>query len=267
MTNAEFTHFTRNAVLGAIHLLPLPGAPTAGPSGQDVVDAALRDAEALAQGGAQGCVIENFGDAPFSPGAAEPHVVAWMARICAEIQVRFGAELRVGVNVLRNSAIDALAIASAADACFIRVNVHSGVMVTDQGILEGSARETLLYRRRLGLKCAIAADVRVKHAAPLADIPLEQEARDTFLRGRADILILTGAATGSACDPDRLERVRAALPQAPLWLGSGLTPSNAELYRSRCDAAIVGTWFHDRGEIGRPFDPARVRELVEAFAG
>jgi uncharacterized protein len=255
------------SIIGVVHLLPLPGAPSPGPGAAAVVDRALRDAEALVNGGAAACIVENYGDLPFAAGPAEPHVVAWMTRVAAEIETRFGSRLQVGVNVLRNAPCDALAVAAASGASFIRVNVHVGAVVTDQGLIEGEARKTLLYRRRLEAACAIVADVRVKHGMPLAATSVAQEAADAFHRGLADALVVTGPATGTPCDPDRLREVRGAVPEAPLWLGSGLTADNAAFYRPLCDAAIVGTWLHGHGRIGEALEPERIRRLVAAFAG
>ena len=250
-----------------IHLPPLPGSPRSGPTPQALLDRALHDADALAEGGAAGCIIENLGDAPFAPDAAEPHVVAHLAVLAHGVRQRFGDRLRVGINVLRNGALEALGVASAVGADFIRVNVLAGAMVTDQGVIQGQARRVMLYRRRLELDCAVAADVMVKHASPLGQLEIEQAARDAFLRAGADVLIVTGAGTGFPADPARLRAVRQAVPTAPLWLGSGLTPANAALYRPHCDAAIVGTWLHRDGQLDLPLDVQRVRDVVEAFGG
>ncbi len=255
------------AVIGVLHLPPLPGSPRPGPLRQALVDRALCDAEVLAQGGAAGCVIENLGDAPFATTQVEPHVVAHMAVIAAAVIQRFGASMRVGINVLRNAGLDALGVASAVGADFVRVNVLSGAMVTDQGIIQGKARELMLYRRRLGLDCQVAADVLVKHASPIGELSIQQAARDVYHRGGADMLIVTGAGTGLAADPARLQAARQAVPEAPLWLGSGLTPANAALYRPHCDAAIVGTYLHRGGQLDQPLDVDRVRAVVQAFGG
>jgi uncharacterized protein len=253
------------AVIGVIHLPPLPGSPRPGPDRQALLDRALFDAEALAQGGAAGCVIENLGDAPFARDRVDPHVVAHMAVVASAVSQRFGGTLRIGINVLRNAALDALGVCSAVGADFIRVNVLSGAMVTDQGIIQGPARELMLYRRRLGLACHVAADVLVKHASPIGELSIEQAARDAYHRAGADMLIVTGAGTGLAADPARLEAARQAVPSAPLWLGSGLTPANAALYRPHCDAAIVGTWLHRDAQLHLPLQPDRVRRVVDAF--
>lgn len=255
------------AVIGVIHLPPLPGSPRPGPDRQALLDRALFDAEALAKGGAAGCVIENLGDAPFAPDRVDPHVVAHMAVVASAVAQRFAGVLRIGINVLRNAGLDALGVCSAVGADFIRVNVLSGAMVTDQGLIQGQARELMLYRRRLGLDCCVAADVLVKHASPVGELSIEQAARDAYHRGGADMLIVTGAGTGLAADPARLEAARQAVPAAPLWLGSGLTPANAARYRPHCDAAIVGTWLHRDAQLDQPLEVERVKRVVEAFGG
>lgn len=253
------------ALLGVVHLPPLPGSPRQGPGVAGLLDHALRDATVILEAGFQGFIVENLGDAPYDPGPGEPHVVAHMAVLAATLRARLGTGFALGVNVLRNAPRAALGIASASGADFIRVNVHTGTMVTDQGVIEGEARTTLLYRQRLGLGVAIAADVLVKHAAPLGPSDPGEVAHDTFHRGGADVLVVTGPATGHAADPVRLEAVRAAVPEAPLWLGSGLTPANAPRFRRLCDAAIVGSYLHAGGRLDAPLDLERARQVRAAW--
>jgi membrane complex biogenesis BtpA family protein len=259
---ALFQRRQQPAVLGVLHLPPLPGSPRPSP-GLDAVEAhALRDARALVNGGVDGLVLENLGDAPFTGAAVAPATVAAMTRVALRIRDAH-PQVPLGINVLRNDATAALAIAAAIDAAFIRVNVHVGVMVTDQGILQGEARHTLLERNRLGVHTRIAADVLVKHAAPLGPVDLAQLARDTAERGGADALIVTGSGTGQAIDEQRLRMVRGAAPEVPLWAGSGTSPQTWPMLRPWIDAAIVGTYFHEESRLDRPIDPQRVRALCD----
>jgi membrane complex biogenesis BtpA family protein len=218
------------------------------------------DARALADGGVDAILVENYGDAPFYPREVPPETVAALAAAVAEV-VREVA-LPVGVNVLRNDAASALAIAAATGARFIRVNVHTGAMLADQGWLEGRAHETLRLRARLGARVAILADVLVKHAVAPAGLELEQAARDTWHRGLVDGLIVSGEATGAPTDPERALRVRAAVPDAPVWIGSGLTPESAPALLAAADGAIVGSALEQGGVAGNPVEEARVRRLM-----
>src|ERR1043165_8697312 len=159
-------------VIGMLHLLPLPGAPRYGSPLGPGRSALLRDAELLAQGGVHGLMIENFGDAPFYPARVPAHVVAHMTALATEVK-RKAPQLPLGINVLRNDGMSALAIAHAVGADYIRVNVLCGVRVADQGLLHGIAHDLLRLRAELGAtRIKIFADVDVKHSAPLAARPL-----------------------------------------------------------------------------------------------
>ena len=252
-------------ILGMLHLRPLPGSPRAG-SVEEALDAARADAEVLTTAGVDGLILENFGDAPFAKEHVPPVTVAAMAVIAREI--RRDHNVPLGINVLRNDAESAMSIAHVVAADFIRVNVHVGAVVADQGLVEGRARETLLLRRALGATVLVFADIRVKHARPLgggagAD-ELLAEARDASTRGGADALILSGAATGSATDPQDVRLVSESVPGVPILVGSGVTPANVEVYWPWADGMIVGTATKESGDAKRRVDPTRAREVVEA---
>jgi membrane complex biogenesis BtpA family protein len=249
-----------------IHLLPLPAAPRGSPGFEAVRRRALEDAEALATGGADGAMLENFGDAPFAPAEVDPHVVAGMAILAAEVRRAFPA-LRLGVNVLRNDARAALGIAAMVDAEWVRVNVLAGAAVTDQGVIEGRAHAWLRYRRELGARARVLADVHVKHARPLAGGEIVDAAADLHRRAGADVLIVTGRATGAEADVAEVEAVRGAVPEAELWLGSGVTHASAAAWRARLHGAIVGMALHREGAIGAPLDVERIRRMADLLHG
>lgn len=253
-------------LIGMIHLKCLPGAPRLSAGFPAVLQAALEDARALAEGGVDGVILENFGDSPFGAGPVEPHVVAFAGILGSRIKEMY-PRLQVGINLLRNDAYGAMGAAAAAGADFIRVNVHAGAMLTDQGILQGDAHRSLRYRRELGVPLRIAADVLVKHAVPIGPVELGNIAADTYRRGGADMLVVTGQGTGHGADPARAEAVRAAVPEAPIWVGSGVTLETAGLWRRLVQGAIVGTALHAEGRIGLPIERERVRAMVSAWAG
>ncbi len=67
-----FARADRPALVGVLHLLPLPGAPSPGPGLEAVEARALADLRALVDGGADGVILENFGDAPFAKDRVPP---------------------------------------------------------------------------------------------------------------------------------------------------------------------------------------------------
>jgi membrane complex biogenesis BtpA family protein len=252
----------RRALIGMVHLLPLPGSPRWGGSLDAVIDHALADARALEAGGFHACLVENFGDAPFSPDRADPASVAAVAVVATE--VRRAVRLTVGINVLKNDAQAALAVATATGAAFVRVNVHVGAVVADQGVIQGDAYHTLRYRRLLGAAVRLFVDVGGKHAVPLAPVELEQVARDAAYRGLADALVVSGVATGAPTPLGDVRRVRGAVPDRPIVVGSGVEPESVRDLLGVADAAIVGTWVKRDGRTSGPVDPARVAALARA---
>lgn len=247
--------------IGVVHLLPLPGSPRGGLV-EVALERALADVDALREGGVDGVIVENLGDAPFAGEEVAPVTVAAMTRIAGALRERL-PDQRLGINVLRNDARSALAIAHVVGADFIRINVHTGAMVTDQGLLQGHARETLLERRALGAQVELMVDVLVKHAVPLGSPDLADVSRDTAYRGLADVLIVTGSGTGRPHDPSRVRTVKQAVPDRPVWVGSGITPTSARQLEAH--GAIVGTWLHAEGDLSRPIDAERVRTMAEAL--
>ena len=250
-------------LLGVVHLPPLPGSPRWGGDLHRVVKHAIADARAYEAGGAHAVFIENFGDVPFSRFAVGPETVAAMAAVgCA---VGAAVRLPLGFNVLRNDPRAALALCAACAGSFVRVNVHTGAMITDQGIIEGHAYDTLRYRQTICPRAEIYADVHVKHAVPLGHGTIADAARDTVERGLADALIVSGTGTGVAANRADIEQVRSACPNSRLLLGSGVTLANAPDFLELVDGFIVGSSLKRGGRLANPVDPRRVAALARVM--
>jgi membrane complex biogenesis BtpA family protein len=256
-------------LLGVVHLPPLLSSARGSGAFEAILAHALRDAQALRDGGADGAIVENFGDAPFHKGTRDdpvpPDVPAALAVVAREVRVRTG--LPVGINCLRNDGVAALAAAAVAGASWVRVNVLTGAYVTDQGVIEGEAARLSAYRRRLGAAVAIVADLFVKHAAPLGAIPPEVAALDLAQRSGAEALVLSGDRTGLPVDAALLRRTKAAVGAFPVWLGSGLSAQNANELWPLCDGAIVGTAIKRDGIVTEPVDAERVAALRKLLRG
>lgn len=253
---------TRRPIIGVVHLLPLPTSARWGGSLKAVIDRAEQEATALASGGVDGLIVENFFDAPFTKNQVDPAVVSAMTVVVQRIQNL--VTLPVGLNVLRNDGKSAMAIASCVKAQFIRVNVLTGVMATDQGLIEGEAHELLRYRRELGSDVKILADVLVKHARPLSSPNLTVAVKDTIERGLADGVILSGWATGSPPNLEDLELACGAAAGTPVFIGSGANWENVGMLMQAADGVIVSSSLKRHGQISQPIDPIRVSQFVEA---
>jgi hypothetical protein len=255
------------SVIGMVHLSALPGAPGFDGDRAAVRERAFGDAQALDAGGVDAVLVENFGDAPFYPDRVPAHVVASMTALVG--CVARTVDVPVGVNVLRNDARAALAVAAATSASFVRVNVHVGARVTDQGVIEGRAHETVRLREELDADVSVFADVGVKHSAALGREDIVGESREAVERGLADGVVVSGSATGVETDHGELERVAALGDEldVPVLVGSGVTPETVREVLDTADGAIVGTALKEGGETTAPVDPERVASLVEAAHG
>ncbi|MGK7957512.1 MAG: photosystem I biogenesis protein BtpA, partial [Crocosphaera sp.] len=253
---------TTNPVIGVVHLLPLPTSPRWGGSLNAVIERAEQEATALAAGGVDGIIVENFFDAPFTKEKVDPVVISAMTLIVDRIKNL--VVVPVGINLLRNDALGAMAIASTINAQFIRVNVLTGIMATDQGLIEGNAHELLRYRHQLDAEVAILADVLVKHARPLGTPNLTTAVQDTIERGLADGVILSGWATGSPPSLEDLELATAAAQGTPVFIGSGADWDNIGKLMTAADGVIVASSLKRHGNISEPVDPIRVAQFVEA---
>src|ERR1700722_18118637 len=209
------------SVIGMLHLPPLPGSRLYEGSMSAIRDLLLRDADALAAGGVHGLMMENFGDVPFYPGRVPTHVAAHVTALAVE--VRRKVDLPLGINVLRNDGVTALAVAHAAGGSFIRVNVLCGARVTDQGLIQGIAHDLLRENWDAQTrKIQIFADVDVKHSAALASRPIADEVDDTIHRGLADALVVSGWGTGKPTDPQKAKSVKTAAGKVAVFIGSGI---------------------------------------------
>ena len=256
---------TDKPFIGVIHLLPLPGS--VGWDGQlrPIYERAEQEAIALSSGGADGIIVENFFDLPFTKGRIDTATASVLTIAVDRIMAL--TDKPVGVNCLRNDGLSSLAIAVATKAHFIRVNVLIGAMVTDQGLIEGIAHELLAYRHSLNAKSIkIFADVLVKHANPLGtNNNIAQIAHETKKRGLADALIVTGHSTGQPPLIEDLKNVRTVLPDCPLFAGSGVNKENVEQILSIADGAIIGTAIKRQNNLENPIDIERVREIKKIF--
>lgn len=253
------------ALIGMIHCPPLPGAPRYRGGGMEpILDACLSDAERLVGGGMHGLVVENHGDIPFAkPEDIGPETSACLAVITERVRRETGVPL--GVNVLANAPLSAIAVCVAAGAAFIRVNQWANAYVANEGFMEGRAGEAMRYRAALKAEnIRVFADAHVKHGshAIVADRSIPELARDLAFFD-ADCVIATGQRTGHAASPDEIEEIAGAT-HLPLLVGSGVTADNILPILSRTNGVIVASSLKEGGVWWNPVDPARVKAFVEA---
>ena len=179
-------------------------------------------------------------------------------------RVQHAVSIPVGVNVLANGAIHALAVAQAGGASFVRVNQWANAYVANEGIIEGPAARATRYRSWLRAHdVRVFADVHVKHGshAIVADRSIPELTRDAEFFD-ADAVIATGSRTGDAAQLGEVRTIRDAT-QLPLLIGSGVTPDNVGELLSVADGVIVASALKEEGVWWTPVSQAKVRAFMD----
>lgn len=251
-----------HSLVGAVHVAALPGTPRASLALERIVEMAVADARAYADAGLDAVIVENMHDRPYLPRTAGPEIVAAMTMVTAA--VRAAIRVPVGVQILAGADQQAIAVAHAAGASFVRVECFAFAHVGDEGIHQSNAAELLRYRKAIGADgVRVIADVKKKHSAHAltadVDVATAAHAAEFFL---ADGVIVTGVASGLPATPEDVASVASAV-HVPVLVGSGITAANLAQYAA-ADGFIVGTSLKRDGDWTQPVDPARARALMTA---
>lgn len=253
------------SIIGMVHLQPLPGVPGY-PGMTAIVEAALKDTEALLGGGVDALLIENMHDFPCQREAdMGPEIAAAMTRVAASIRRTFGKDVPIGAQVLFAANRTAVAVAVAAELDYIRAEAWSYAHISDKGWIEATAGDVVRYRKQLEAEdVLVLADAKKKHAshAVTADLTLEEVVGNLALQ-KADAAVITGTTTGAPPELDDLRRAREAT-SLPVVIGSGMCAENVARFRPHCDAMIVGSTLKEEGDWRRPVDRERVEAFVKA---
>ncbi len=259
------TLFGGKALIGVIHCPPFPGSPRYnGQSMSEIYDICMRDAAAYLEGGMNGLIVENHGDIPFlKPDDIGPETTGFLSVITDRIVNTF--DCPVGINVLANAPIPALAAATASGADFIRVNEWANAYVANEGFMEGRAGEALRYRAALQANhIKVFADSHVKHGSHsiVADRSIGELTRDLAFFD-ADAVIATGQRTGNSATLEEIDEIGSAT-SLPLLVGSGVTPENVQAILSRTDGVIVASSLKRDGDWWNEVELERVKGFVKA---
>lgn len=253
-------------IIAMIHVGALPGTPRQRAPLPAVIERAVAEALLYAGAGVDQLLIENMHDTPYLSAAVGPEIVAGMTAVGAA--VRAAAALPLGVQILAGANREALAVALAVGAEFVRVENFVFAHVADEGLMPTAEAGMLLrYRRQIGAEhVRIIADIKKKHAshALTADISIAETASAAAFFG-ADGLIVTGRATGEPVDGGELRAVRGAAA-LPIFIGSGITAENLATYWALADGFIVGSALKRDGVWSNPIDPARLGRCMAAAA-
>lgn len=252
-------------LIGMLHLPALPGTPHGQLTIDEIVSFVLRDAQTLVDAGFNALLVENMHDTPYLRRNVGPEIVAAVTVVCAAVKKQFPT-VPLGVQILAGANCEALAVALACGADFIRAEGFVFAHIGDEGLFNSDAGKLLRYRKQIGAEhIAVLTDIKKKHSshAITADISLAEacEAAQFF---HTDGIIITGTATGKAADIEQVRAARAAVPSLPLIIGSGITAENIADYRDIADGFIIGTALKVGGDTRNPVSPDAANRIVNA---
>ncbi|HYC32975.1 MAG TPA: BtpA/SgcQ family protein [Gemmatimonadales bacterium] len=253
------------ALVGMLHVGALPGTPAARHGVDRLIEHALTEARVYRDAGFTALALENMHDRPYLKGRVGPEITAAMTALAREVKRETG--LVVGIQVLAAANREALAVALASGADFVRVEGFVFAHVADEGVIESCAGELLRYRRAIGAdRVLVFADIKKKHSAHAitGDVSLAGTAKaaELFL---ADGVIVTGSASGEEASPDEVRDAARAVG-LPVLVGSGVSVRNFARYAD-AHGFIVGSSLKQGGLWSNPLDRAAVDAMARAFAG
>jgi len=138
----------KKPIIGMVHLRALPGSPNYSSSDIDmkkVIDIAVKEAKLLEKAGIDGLQIENIWDYPFVKGNEIGHETT-AAMTAAAVKVKEAVNIPIGINCHLNGGKQALAIAKAVDAKWIRVFEWVNAYISRAGYIEGLSGKLSRYR-------------------------------------------------------------------------------------------------------------------------
>lgn len=223
-------------IMGTLQLLPLPGAPNWTGRLEEVVARAEQEATTMATGGMDALIIENTFDHPHTLDRIDPAAAIALGLITRRI-MHF-THIPIGINVLKNDPLSALAIALNVGAAFIRVPLLMGAAISETGILEGKFRQLAEYRKQLMAESiALYADVSLHRISPLlagGQRTLLDLAQETHEVGGASAIILT--------DPDLTVAMVSAITDrlsVPVFVELNQSLDQAAAFLEVCDGLIT----------------------------
>jgi len=233
-------------IIGMIHLLALPGTPKFNTTINEIIDAALHEAEIYLDAGIDALALENMHDIPYLKNDVGHEISSIMSIIAHKVKKM--SSLPCGIQVLSSANKAALAIANNAGLDFIRAEGFVFGHIADEGYIDADAGELLRYRKAIDAEhIAVFTDIKKKHSSHAltadTDIVETAKAAEFFL---SDGLIVTGLSTGKEANIDEIKSIKKAC-QIPVIVGSGITIDNVAQYLPSSDALIVGSYFKKNG--------------------
>lgn len=251
----------KKLVLGLIHLKPLPGTPLYQEGLFEAsLEKAIKDATALNEGGADGCLVQTVDRIYPSTDDADYARVASMAIITHAVKQATGPDFHVGAQIMWNCITPSLGVAKAAGANFTRATALIGTTTSAFGMINGNPLKVQNYRKLIGAQeIGIIAEIQGYHFSWLGE--------GNSIEQRAHMAMMAGADAVEVMDADEdknnkmVSNIKSASPNIPVILGGKTNLENVASRLKYADGALVGSCF-EAGNWGGEIDKAIVSEYV-----
>jgi len=151
----------------------------------------------------------------------------------------------------------------AVDALFVR-EIFTGVYASDFGIWNTNCGEVIRHQYQIGAqKIKLLFNIVPEAAIYMGNRKIEDIARSTVFNYVPDALCVSGLIAGTATDTSTLKMVKAAVPDTPVFVNTGVRISNVEKQLSIADGTVTGTTFKKGGIFFNPVDEERVKAFMD----
>ncbi len=237
----------KKPIIAMLHLDPLPGDPRFRyvNSMETVVEHARADLIALQEGGVDGVIISNEFSLPYERNMSFVTPSA-MARVIGELRT----DIRVpyGVDCISDGRAT-LELAAAVDANFVR-GTFSGVYVGDGGLYNNDFSKLIRRKNELHLyDLKMLYFINPESDRNLDTRPLVDIAKSTIFKAHPDGLCISANAAGQDVDEELIKSVKAGAPEVAVLCNTGCRPNTIEHKLTYADAAVVGTYFKENGQL------------------
>ena len=251
----------KKAIVGMLHLLPLPQSPAFTGSISNIFNHALEEADILVDEGIDALIIENFNDKPYRISEPEISQICVISNIVNNLKRLY--KIPIGVNILLNAWKAEMAIAYACLAEFIRVEVFIDTVISPSGIVNPCAPDLLRLQKTFGSSnVEIWADIQTKTTKSVIDKNLQQSAIEAEKVG-ASVIIVTGSATGQATPLEKIKEVK-KVTKIPVYVGSGVNAENVPDILSIADGLIVGSALKEGFNASNKVSRSNTKRIISA---
>lgn len=247
MTWIEKMFNVKKPIIAMLHLDALPGDPRFNSNTKmtTIIDHARADLHSLQEGGVDGVLISNEMSLPYQRHVSFVTPAA-MARIIGELKNSISVPF--GVDCISDGRAT-IELAAAVDADFVR-GTFSGVYVGDGGFYNNDISKILRIKKNLFLN-----DLKLLYFInPESDINLDTRslveiAKSLVFKAHPDGMCISAAGAGQNVSDTLMSNVKKSLPNEIVICNTGCRPETIEEKLKVSDAAIVGTYFKDNGNL------------------